>query len=101
GHPVYLREIWPSPAEVSQAISASITSELFRRKYGEVYRGPESWQKLAVPDGDRFQWDQSSTYIRKPTFFDGITRDPHPLRDIVGARVLALLGDSITTDHIS
>lgn len=101
GNPVYLREIWPSPAEVSQAISASITSELFRRKYGEVYRGPESWQKLAVPDGDRFQWDQSSTYIRKPTFFDGITRDPHPLRDIVGARVLALLGDSITTDHIS
>jgi aconitate hydratase len=101
GKPVYLRDIWPSPAEVSAAISASITSDLFRRKYGEVYRGPESWQKLPVPDGDRFLWDQSSTYIRKPTFFDGITREPQPLRDIAGARVLALLGDSITTDHIS
>lgn len=101
GRPVFLADIWPTPAEVSEALASSVSSELFRRKYSEVYLGPEAWQRLPVPAGNRFEWDEASTYIRKPTFFEGLTREVPPLKDIVGARVLALLGDSITTDHIS
>ncbi len=101
GQPVFLRDIWPSPTEVAEAIKATINRDLFRRKYGEVYQGPEAWQKLPIPAGGRFAWDEASTYIRKPTFFDGLTASPLPLRDIDDSRVLALLGDSITTDHIS
>lgn len=101
GAPVFLRDIWPSTLEVNDAIKAALDSDLFRRKYGEVYLGPAAWQELPVPAGNRFEWDPASTYIRKPTFFDGLTREPVPLKDVVGARVLAVLGDSITTDHIS
>ncbi len=101
GKPVFLRDLWPSTREVSEAISGALDSQLFRRKYSEVFKGPEAWQKLPTPAGSRFLWDKDSTYIRRPTFFDGLKRELTPLSDIVGARTLALLGDSITTDHIS
>jgi aconitate hydratase len=101
GKPVFLADVWPTPAEISEALASSVSSELFRRKYSEVYLGPEAWQRLPIPAGNRFEWDEASTYIRKPTFFEGLTREVPPLKDIVGARILALLGDSITTDHIS
>src|SRR5690606_12878307 len=101
GSPVYLRDIWPTTQEVATAIANALDGSLFRRKYGEVYKGPEAWQKLPVPAGSRFEWDPESTYIRRLTFFDGLTKELPRLEDIAGARVLAVLGDSITTDHIS
>jgi aconitate hydratase len=101
GKPVFLSDVWPSTQEVAVAIAGALDSALFRRKYAEVYKGPEAWQNLPVPDGDRYAWDPASTYIRRPTFFDGLTKELPPLSDISEARVLALLGDSITTDHIS
>jgi aconitate hydratase len=101
GKPVFLRDVWPSTTEVATAIAGAVDSTLFRRKYAEVYKGPEAWQTLPVPGGSRFEWDASSTYIRRPTFFDGLTKELPPLLDITDARALAVLGDSITTDHIS
>jgi aconitate hydratase len=101
GAPVFLRDIWPSPAEVSHAVRSVISSEMFRRTYAHVFDGDESWQNLDVPSGGRFEWDPKSTYVRKPTFFSDMPREPAPLREINGARVLCLLGDSVTTDHIS
>jgi len=101
GRPVYLKDIWPSEREVQDAMLQAVRSEMFTRRYAEVFEGNEQWRALPTPTGDRFAWDPGSTYIRKPTFFEGITRDPRPLTDITGARVLALLGDSVTTDHIS
>jgi aconitate hydratase len=101
GAPVFLRDIWPAPAEVSQTVRRVISSEMFRRTYAHVFDGDESWQNLDVPSGDRFEWDPRSTYVRKPTFFSDMPREPAPLREINGARVLCLLGDSVTTDHIS
>jgi aconitate hydratase len=101
GQPVYLRDIWPSPAEVADAVGASIESGMFTSSYESVYDGDDRWQHLDVPTGDAYEWDPISTYVRKPPYFDGMSMTPAPLADVRGARVLAKLGDSITTDHIS
>ena len=101
GRPVFLADIWPSLDEIRSVIGSSIDPELFRRTYAVVFEGDERWQALAIPDGDRYAWDPGSTYIAKPPFFDGLTREPRPVEDIEAARVLAFLGDSVTTDHIS
>jgi aconitate hydratase len=100
GKPVLFREIWPTPEEVSVALKA-VSAERFREEYGRVFEGDAHWQGMPMPTGDRYAWDEASTYIKSPPFFEGMTRDPAPLHDVHGARVLALLGDSITTDHIS
>jgi len=101
GKPVYLRDIWPSADEVNAAIARAVDSTMFRDEYGRVFDGDERWQGLQVPEGDLFRWEAKSSYVKPPPFFDGVGRDPGPAKDIVGARVLALLGDSVTTDHIS
>ena len=101
GEPVYLSDLWPSPAEVQEVIDRAVATEMFSDKYASVYEGDEAWRSLPTPEGGTFAWSDDSTYIRKPTFFDGITPEPAPVEDITGARVLALLGDSVTTDHIS
>jgi aconitate hydratase len=101
GKPVFLKEIWPTESEVQQAMLASVTAQAFREQYASVFEGAARWQQLPVPTGDRFQWEADSTYIRKPPFLEDLSMTPRPLEDIAGARVLALLGDSITTDHIS
>ncbi len=101
GAPVFLKDVWPSAAEVSATIASSIDSGMFRHQYGKVFDGDERWQSLAVPKGNLFAWDPKSEYVKAPPFFDGIGKTPAPLKDIAGARVLALLGDSVTTDHIS
>jgi aconitate hydratase len=101
GEPVFLRDIWPSAGEVAQTIEQSVRSDMFRRSYDSVYAGDERWRTLPVPSGDRFAWDESSTYVRNPPYFHDLPREPEPVRDIEGARVLAVLGDSVTTDHIS
>jgi aconitate hydratase len=101
GKPVYLKDIWPSERELQETMMASVKSEHFVQQYADVFRGDERWQQLAVPTGDRFAWANDSTYVRNPPFLEGVTMEPAPLNDIAGARVLALLGDSITTDHIS
>ncbi|MGE3076448.1 MAG: aconitate hydratase AcnA [Dehalococcoidia bacterium] len=101
GGDVYLRDIWPSQAEVAEAIRTSVRSEMFRSRYAEVFKGDTRWTGLDTPTGDLFRWDSWSTYIKKPPYFDGLTMTPPPIDDIKGARVLALLGDSVTTDHIS
>ncbi len=101
GKPVYLRDIWPSAQEVDELIRSSIKSAMFHKEYGEVFKGDERWSGLPVPAGDRFAWEPDSTYIRRAPYFDGMPPTPGPIRDIRGARVLCLLGDSITTDHIS
>jgi aconitate hydratase len=101
GKAVYLKDIWPTPEEVSAAVSKHVTSNQFQKSYSDVFKGPEAWQKLPVPTGELYRWDSKSTYIKEPPFFDGIQAQPAPLTDIRSARVLALLGDSITTDHIS
>jgi aconitate hydratase len=100
GAPVYLRDVWPDPAEVKELIGRSIASEMFTRNYGEVMKGDESWNAVEVPSGDRYTWPDS-TYVRKPSFFEGMPVEPTAIEPVHGARVLALLGDSITTDHIS
>jgi aconitate hydratase len=101
GNAVYLRDIWPSEREIQAAMLASIDASVFRQQYASVFEGDERWRALPVPTGARFEWDDASTYIRRPTFLEGLSMEPTPPRDVVGARVLALLGDSITTDHIS
>jgi aconitate hydratase len=101
GDPVYLKDIWPSEAEVHQTIEEAVQSDMFRKSYGEVFDGDERWNSLDVPTGDRFDWDPESTYVRQPPFFGDLPREPGPVSDIEGARVLAVLGDSVTTDHIS
>jgi len=101
GRPVYLRELWPTEREIQDAMISSVTSGMFREQYADVFRGDDRWQELTVPTGDRFAWDPESTYIRNPPFFEGLTLETLPVQDVAGARVLALLGDSITTDHIS
>jgi aconitate hydratase len=101
GTPVYLRDIWPSDREIQETMLSAVTAEMFRREYADVFAGDSRWQNLKVPTGERFVWESDSTYIRNPPFFDGLTMDTAPVVDITGARVLALLGDSITTDHIS
>jgi len=101
GNPVYLQDIWPTEQELQETMLRAVTSEMFRRSYADVFTGDERWQDLDVPVGNRFEWDTDSTYIRKPTFLEGMTMTAPPAREISGARVLALLGDSVTTDHIS
>ena len=100
GEPVYLRDIWPDPAEVKDLVGRSIEAEMFTRNYGEVYAGDANWNAIDVPEGDRYDWPDS-TYVRRPSFFEGMPAEPPGVEQIRGARVLALLGDSITTDHIS
>ncbi len=101
GQPVYLKDIWPTQAEVAAAIEKGVSSEGFRREYATVSKGDASWQGLSFPTGDVYQWEPDSTYIRRAPYFDGMTKTPAPVTDIAGARVLAVLGDSVTTDHIS
>ena len=102
GRSVFLRDIWPTQHEIQETIRTAIASEMFRKEYANVYEGDEEWNALPVPEGDRYAWDPDSTYVRRPPYFDGMTREaPETVADIRGARVLALLGDSITTDHIS
>jgi aconitate hydratase len=102
GAPVYLRDIWPTQAEVAQAVRDSIQSEMFRQSYSDVYKGDERWNSFNIPASDLFAWDPDSTYVRHPPYFQGMTREePATVPEITGARVLAVLGDSVTTDHIS
>jgi len=101
GQPVYLKDIWPTQQEVADAIALGVSSEGFRKEYATVSAGDANWQGLKFPTGDVYAWEPDSTYIRKAPYFDGITETPAPVKDIVGARVLAVLGDSVTTDHIS
>src|SRR5438477_2487094 len=101
GKPVYLADIWPSQHDVNEVISKSISSDMFRRSYGEVYHGDHRWRGLPVPKGETYAWEEDSTYIRRAPYFDDMTLRPVPVEDIHGARVLAVLGDSVTTDHIS
>jgi len=101
GKPVYLRDIWPTQKEVAEAIEKGVSSEGFRKEYATVSLGDANWQGLQFPTGDVYQWEPDSTYIRKAPYFDGITATPAPVTNILGARVLAVLGDSVTTDHIS
>jgi len=101
GDPVYLGDIWPSPREVQEVIDSAISSEMFTKDYADVFAGDERWQSLPTPTGDTFTWDANSTYVRRPPYFEGMAASPTPVTDIAGARVLAKLGDSVTTDHIS
>jgi aconitate hydratase len=101
GSEVYLKDIWPTPAEVQDTIDSSINSGMFTKQYAGVFEGDERWQSLKTPTGDTFAWDAKSTYVRKPPYFDGMSMNPAPVTNIKGARVLAKLGDSVTTDHIS
>ena len=101
GNPVYLHEIWPTPDEVQKTIDETINSDMFLRQYAGVFDGDSRWQSLPTPTGDTFSWDAKSTYVRKPPYFDGMTMEPKPVVDVLDARVLAKLGDSVTTDHIS
>ena len=98
--PFILKDIWPTEQEIQATMQRAVTAEMFKRCYSDVFKGDERWQKLPVPEGNRYAWDES-TYIRKPTFLEGMTMTPPPPIDLAGVRVLALLGDSITTDHIS
>ena len=101
GQPVYLKDIWPTQREVAEAIELGLSSESFRKEYATVSKGDANWQGLKFPTGDVYQWEPDSTYIRQAPYFDGMTKTPAPVTDILGARVLAVLGDSVTTDHIS
>jgi aconitate hydratase len=101
GNDVFLKDIWPSPTEVERVIGEAITAEMFAADYEDVFAGDQRWQELPTPEGDTFAWDEGSTYVRKPPYFDGMPTEPEPVTDIEGARVLLKLGDSVTTDHIS
>jgi aconitate hydratase len=101
GKPVFLRDIWPSQTEIQEVVGANINSAMFTTSYGSVFEGDENWKSMDTPEGEIYTWDDTSTYVKNPPYFEGMTLDPAPLGDIEGARVLALLGDSVTTDHIS
>jgi len=101
GQPVFLADVWPLQREIDEAVEKSITSEMFRKSYAEVYEGDERWRSLPVPKGETYAWEKNSTYIRKAPYFDGMKLKPSAIEEIKGARVLAVLGDSVTTDHIS
>ena len=101
GNDVYLRDIWPTEAEIDEVVASAIGAEMFTDSYADVFAGDEQWQSLPTPEGEIFAWDPESTYVRKPPYFDGMPAEPEPVTDITGARVLLKLGDSITTDHIS
>ena len=98
---MYLKDIWPTQAEIDEIVASAIGAEMFTDSYADVFAGDEQWQSLPTPEGETFEWDADSTYVRKPPYFDGMPADPVPVTDISGARVLLKLGDSITTDHIS
>jgi aconitate hydratase len=100
GEPVYLRDIWPSEGEIAEVVAAAVQSDMFRKSYAAVFDGDANWHSLEVPEGDRYDW-RESTYVRRPPFFDDLPAEPPPAVEVTGARVLALLGDSVTTDHIS
>ena len=101
GNPVYLRDIWPTASEIQTVIDSAISSEMFKKDYASVFEGDHRWKSLDTPAGKTFEWDPKSTYVRKPPYFEGMPAEPKPVTDISGARVLAMLGDSVTTDHIS
>ena len=101
GHPVFLSDIWPSAADVATTVDEAVQSDMFHKSYSEVFDGDERWNSLSVPTGELFAWDERSTYVRRPPFFTGLPPEPEPVEDIERARVLAVLGDSVTTDHIS
>ena len=101
GKPVYLRDIWPTPQEIESTVRASVTSEMYAKEYANVYEGDAHWKSMPVPEGDLYKWDPKSTYIKQPPFFENMPKTPPALADIHAARVLAILGDSVTTDHIS
>jgi aconitate hydratase len=101
GNPVYLKDVWPTEAEIDEIVASSIGAEMFTDSYADVFAGDQQWQSLPTPEGDTFEWDADSTYVRKPPYFEGMPADPVPVTDIADARVLLKLGDSITTDHIS
>jgi aconitate hydratase len=101
GQPVFLRDIWPSPQDVQQTVAACVTSGMFKQGYASVFAGDENWNAIQVPQGEVYQWEDASTYVRNPPYFEGMTMTPGAVADIRGARVLAVLGDSVTTDHIS
>ncbi|MCX2711900.1 aconitate hydratase [Mycolicibacterium sp. J2] len=101
GNDVFLKDIWPSAAEIEETIASSIDRDMFTDSYADVFKGDERWRSLPTPEGNTFEWDEKSTYVRKAPYFDGMPAEPEPVKDITGARVLALLGDSVTTDHIS
>src|SRR4051794_8004759 len=101
GEPVFLKDIWPTQKDVSDVVASAITGDMYTDSYKDVFAGDERWKAIQVPTGDAFAWDAESTYVRKPPYFDGMAREPKPLTAITGARVLAVLGDSVTTDHIS
>jgi len=101
GKPVYLRDIWPSNEEIAETVAKSISADMFRNRYGNVFQGPKQWQAVKVAEGQTYQWDPSSTYVKEPPFFQTMAREPGKVGDVKGARPLAILGDSITTDHIS
>ncbi|MER6468100.1 aconitate hydratase [Streptomyces collinus] len=101
GNPVFLKDIWPSEAEVNDVVANAIGEDMFNKSYQDVFAGDAQWQALPIPTGNTFEWDPESTYVRKPPYFEGMQHEPAPVTDISGARVLAKLGDSVTTDHIS
>ena len=101
GQPVYLRDIWPSQKEVQDTMLHAVRSEQFRKEYSEVFKGDDLWNSLEVPEGDLYAWDDASTYVKNPPYFIGMPQEPAPVAEIQDARALAVLGDSITTDHIS
>ncbi|WP_203566558.1 aconitate hydratase AcnA [Aestuariimicrobium ganziense] len=101
GQPVYMRDIWPTQAEIDEVIASSINADMFSSRYADVFKGDDKWRSLPTPDGDTFEWDDASTYVRKPPYFEGMGATPEPVTDIEAARVLLKLGDSVTTDHIS
>jgi aconitate hydratase len=101
GKPVFLKDIWPSQKEVADTVARCVQAEMFERNYGNVYEGDDAWRSLRVPDGDTYRWDPKSTYVKNPPYFAGMPREPRPVADVIGARILAIFGDSITTDHIS
>ncbi len=101
GRPVHLADLWPTADEVTEAIRDSLSSDMFRQRYAAVFDGDERWRSVQAPSGDTFEWDERSTYVLRPPFLEGLSTDPTPVTDVMGARVLAKLGDSVTTDHIS
>lgn len=101
GKPVYLKDIWPSNAEIADVVHGTVSRQMFQTRYGDVFKGPPQWQAIAVDGGETYRWNDASTYVKNPPYFEGITMTPPPVADVKGARILAMLGDSITTDHIS
>ena len=101
GNGVYLKDVWPTEAEIDEIVASAIGAEMFTDSYAERLAGDQQWQSLPTPEGEIFEWDPDSTYVRKPPYFEGMPAEPEPVTDISGARVLLKLGDSITTDHIS